>query len=216
MASEIDPTTLTDVALNAFLSKIDESASVDDIPGLRDRIEAGPTRWEMLIDGGDGGCEYVLGSLERAIERVKRLARCGDYDLSDGGVSVHLSVRLAALPDGHEWHDEIGWDDDIDILPEEPECLVATEHDWSSVHEGGCTENPGVWSTGGTSMLFRSHCLCCGMSRVRRSTGSRRDPGESDTVKYGEPDAGWLAEHVGEEKAEALREVLAERERKRE
>lgn len=78
---------------------------------------------------------------------------------------------------------------------EEPDCPEADEHDWTSEFEGGCTENPGVWSTGGTSMLFVSHCRNCGMKRTGKTTGSQRNPGECDTTEYSDPDPEWVAEH---------------------
>jgi hypothetical protein len=66
---------------------------------------------------------------------------------------------------------------------------TSCDHDWSAEGEGGCSENPGVWSTGGTSMVFHTHCTHCGLIRIERSTGSQRNPGEHDTVEYQMPDA---------------------------
>jgi len=65
---------------------------------------------------------------------------------------------------------------------------TSCDHDWSAEGQGGCSENPGVWSTGGTSMVFRSHCTHCGLVRIERSTGSQRNPGEHDTFEYQMPD----------------------------
>lgn len=62
-------------------------------------------------------------------------------------------------------------------------------HEWTSDGEGGLDENPGVWSTGGTSMMFRQHCTRCGLIRTECTTGSQRNPGEHDTVEYEMPDA---------------------------
>jgi len=58
------------------------------------------------------------------------------------------------------------------------------DHDWTSAGEGGCDDNPGVWSTGGTSMEFSDHCSRCGLRRTMKHTGSQYNPGESDTVEY--------------------------------
>ena len=71
---------------------------------------------------------------------------------------------------------------------EEPPCPEADEHDWTSEGEGGCAENPGVWSTGGTGLTFRSHCRACGLKRVEHHTGAQRNPGECDTTTYGDSD----------------------------
>jgi hypothetical protein len=81
---------------------------------------------------------------------------------------------------------------------EEPDCPESDEHEWTSGFEGGCTENPGVWLTGGTSMMFVSHCRHCGMQRTVKTTGSQRNPGECDTTEYSDPDPDWVAEHVAE------------------
>jgi hypothetical protein len=58
------------------------------------------------------------------------------------------------------------------------------DHDWTAEGEGGCDENPGVWSTGGTSMMFRTHCRACGLRRTEHTTGYQRNPGDHDTVEY--------------------------------
>ena len=79
----------------------------------------------------------------------------------------------------------------------EPECSE-DEHDWTSEGEGGCTENPGVWSVGGTAMVFKSHCRCCGLHRTQHVTGSQRNPGECDTTEYTPADS-WCAECQSEE-----------------
>lgn len=57
-------------------------------------------------------------------------------------------------------------------------------HDWTSEGEGGCEENPGCWSTGGTKMVFQSHCRQCGLHRTEHHMGSQRNPGECDSTEY--------------------------------
>lgn len=79
----------------------------------------------------------------------------------------------------------------------EPACPSGDEHDWTSEFEGGSTENPGVWSTGGTSMVFVSHCRNCGIKRRESTTGAQYNPGDCDTTEYGDPDPEWVAEHIG-------------------
>lgn len=61
------------------------------------------------------------------------------------------------------------------------------DHDWTAEGEGGCTENPGVWATGGTSMTFKTHCQKCGLHRTEYITGSQKNLGEHDTVVYSMP-----------------------------
>jgi hypothetical protein len=72
------------------------------------------------------------------------------------------------------------------------------DHDWTAEGEGGCSENPGVWSTGGTSMTFATHCTKCGLRRVEVSTGSQKNPGDHDTVQYTAA-KNWCAEHQCDE-----------------
>jgi hypothetical protein len=83
---------------------------------------------------------------------------------------------------------------DIEQMTEEPDCLEG-EHAWTAEHEAGCESNPGVWSTGGTSMLFVARCRHCGMERKIRVTGSQRNPGDCDTAEYSDPDPDWVEEH---------------------
>lgn len=64
---------------------------------------------------------------------------------------------------------------------------VDCEHIWTAEGEGGCTENPGVWSTGGTSLVFKTHCLNCGLQRTEWFAGFQRNPGEHDTVFFFQP-----------------------------
>ncbi len=56
----------------------------------------------------------------------------------------------------------------------DPDC-----HDWTSRGEGGCDDNPGVYSLGGTAMSFASHCRKCGLHRTTLDRGWQRNPGES-------------------------------------
>lgn len=71
--------------------------------------------------------------------------------------------------------------------------LDPNDHDWTSEGEGGCDENPGVWSVGGTAMEFASHCRTCGLRRNEYTCGSQRNPGDHDRVEYDMPDF-WCAE----------------------
>lgn len=119
-----------------------------------------------------------------------------DADYGDGDYRVHVS-----------WVANDASGDEIDSgsftlegHTEEPPCPESGDgHDWTSEHEGGCTENPGVWSTGGTSMLFVARCRHCGMERRESTTGAQCNPGECDTTEYSEPDPEWVADHYGED-----------------
>jgi hypothetical protein len=115
-----------------------------------------------------------------------------DYGEGDYRVSISWVATDAA---GAEI-DRGSWDEEGHT--EEPDC-PSGEHDWTSEHEGGCRENPGVWSTGGTSMVFIARCKHCGMERIERTTGSQHNPGECDTTEYSEPDQDWVDQHYPED-----------------
>ena len=66
---------------------------------------------------------------------------------------------------------------------EEPLC-IAYDHDWQGV--GGCRENPGVQSLGGTTIEITRRCRACGIVEVSRYVGSQRNPGECDRRSYAE------------------------------
>jgi hypothetical protein len=201
-ADELDE--LLDQMIDDIYVDPDESTQLDaddieSVPGLLDRIIAGPTNWAAEIDSGEGGDRDIRGrSLLEAVLIAERWARRGDWDLEDGGLSVEVAVYHPRIES-----EVVGDESEIDILPDEPECPMGV-HYWSAAHEGGCRENPGVWSTGGTGMEYHSHCLCCGMSRVVRETGPQRNPGAADTTRYGEPDPDWVRDHIGVEEADAL------------
>ena len=81
---------------------------------------------------------------------------------------------------------ELEHDDDCDgsCMPDAPDCTEGHTHRWSSKGQGGCDENPGVWSLGGTTLQYRMACKYCGCVRVEVRRGSQRNPFECDTVEY--------------------------------
>lgn len=82
----------------------------------------------------------------------------------------------------------------VEVEPDQDALIKAAggdvdcDHDWSGEGEGGCDENPGVWSVGGTAIVTVRHCTECGLIRKMRCTGSQRNPGEHDTVEYTMPE----------------------------
>lgn len=112
--------------------------------------------------------------------------RMEDGDWGDGNYRVEYQWEVT---DGDEIVDSgSGF---IEHQIDEPPCLEDEngEHDWTSEGEGGLDENPGVWSLGGTTMCFVSHCRKCGLKKTEVNYGSQRNPGQCDTVEYGEPDS---------------------------
>lgn len=167
-----------------------------DVPGLAERIKAGPTLWVLACDhGGDFRPDEPM-SLVEAVEGAGNWLVEGDW----GPLTEVTGQVYPAGTDGR-W---CAWDSDYQASattppPAVPDCPEADEHEWTSEHEGGCRENPGVWSTGGTSLLFVSRCRHCGMERHEHHLGTQRNPGEHDSITYGEPDAEWVARHYGDE-----------------
>ena len=75
----------------------------------------------------------------------------------------------------------------VDILPPEPSCAGRRGHEWVATVkiDGGCSDNPGVMSLGGTAMEFRTHCERCGLRRVEVTSGCQRNAGQArHTVRY--------------------------------
>lgn len=144
----------------------------------------------------DGNAEIDTGA-DCAQDAAEEYVRGGEWG-NDGG-SVSVSV----------WQDAIGADGQdvrvneecitVDIEQDRSSLIAdacressididticgpaADDHKWEGV--GGLSENPGVWSTGGTSMLFVRQCSCCGLIRREHNCGSQRNPGDGDTVIY--------------------------------
>lgn len=134
--------------------------------------------------------------LDEACDLAAESWRAGSWDRK-----CLVSVRVAELDaDDRETGDACYLDVECGRDPEPPQC-VAEAHDWQSPHEvvGGLSENPGVWSTGGTTLVFRECCGRCGAYRRTTSYGSQRDPGQVDTVEYLPPDETsleWIETHA--------------------
>ena len=75
---------------------------------------------------------------------------------------------------------------DHDLLIEKAGGNADCEHDWTALYEveGGMKENPGVWSTGGTTYVHADHCSKCSLARKQTNYGSQRNPGQVDKVEY--------------------------------
>lgn len=83
-----------------------------------------------------------------------------------------------------EW--ACGGDADCNAVEAEPECADGYEHRWTSKGVGGCDSNPGVWSLGGTTLVFRERCVVCGVVKTETRFGSQRNPGQCDRVEFEE------------------------------
>lgn len=142
--------------------------------------------------GGEETRQLEADTVRDAADQIRD--ECNDW-VVDGD----WAAEGTAVPVNWWLYDENGDEIDsghltVDVEPDHYELIRAAggdpdcDHDWSSEGEGGCDENPGVWSLGGTAMKFRCHCTRCGLIRVDIHTGSQRNPGECDTVKYSLPE----------------------------
>jgi hypothetical protein len=108
-----------------------------------------------------------------------------------------MAALIAAIPSDAEAEEIIAEEYlDVAIEPDHGGKIAAAtrgeqtcgnspdDHDWTADGEGGCRENPGVWSRGGTIMTFSTHCRKCGLHRLERTVGTQRNPGDHDTVEY--------------------------------
>lgn len=120
----------------------------------------------------------------------------GGGDWGPDGVRVEVRYTVSRIDaDSGEWTEIHSGDVSVDVEPDHEALIRAAggdtecDHDWSSEGEGGCDENPGVWSRGGTTIATTEHCTLCGLVRTEVSRGSQRNPGESDTTEYYQPAA---------------------------
>jgi len=142
-------------------------------------------------EGSDDEREIEADTLDEARNQIAD--ECDDWvqdgDWGDDGAAVQVWWQLFA---GNDMVDD--GSETIDIEPNHKALIRAAggdpdcEHDWTSEGEGGCTENPGVWSTGGTTLVYASHCRKCGLHREEVDPGSQRNPGQHPTVKYYQPE----------------------------
>lgn len=81
---------------------------------------------------------------------------------------------------------DCGGDGSCEDWQAEPNCDGGSEHDWTAEGCGGCTENPGVWSRGGTTYVYLRRCRLCGMGEHETHYGSQRNPHQCDERRYEE------------------------------
>lgn len=154
----------------------------------------------------DSGASEIISadSLEEAIEAAEEWAADGSYD-----ERVMVSVYVHELNDDGElldgWYYGDGHNANSEVAagpePERTECGENDDdHNWQTPVElvGGCAENPGVFSTGGTRFDYRAVCSKCGMYKHSWSQGTQRNPGDQDEgVEYETADSRslrWAAE----------------------
>lgn len=152
---------------------------------------------------GDGGAEETVEfdhdpSNREIKEACEEWVRSGEWGDDGASIEVGWSQSCDSEDKTYDGFVTVEIEPDHDALIRAAGGNTDCDHDWTAEGEGGLDENPGVWSTGGTSMTFSTHCRKCGLHRTEYHTGSQRNPGEHDTVSYEQPDS-WCAECEAEE-----------------
>lgn len=199
-----------DVSAEALAEILEAITERGDDPaqyaGLSDRVDSGPTLWEAGDELGSSEMLPAEMDLCEAKEAWDEWTRGGEWGQDGAVVSGWI---IPAGWRGHDTHVSCEIEPDHEALINAAGGDTDCDHDWTAEGEGGLDENPGVWSTGGTSMTFATHCRVCGLHRVEHSTGSQRNPGEHDTVEYEQP-ATWCAGCEREECRHHVQETVVE------
>ena len=167
------------------------------LPAHGEFEEIGVTIYTYHEQSGHSETLDFVEDMDEAVSAAKELCEGGSWGDEGASVSVFVTKTVDGKEiDRRDFTVEIEPDHDalISRAGGDPDC----DHDWTAEGEGGCDENPGVWSTGGTSMTFSHHCRTCGLHRTEYHCGSQRNPGECDTFSYTQPDS-WCAECQSEE-----------------
>ena len=146
-----------------------EMIEVQDREEIADEAEELCHSWAREGEWGDEGA-YILTNWEAFILE----------DADDSGYThTHIEPDHEAL---------------IRAAGGDPDC----EHEWTFEGEGGLDENPGVWSCGGTTFVFDSHCRKCGLHKHFVDYGTQRNPGQANSWSYEQPED-WCPECQHEE-----------------
>jgi hypothetical protein len=147
------------------------------------RDEGGSTQEESFTVDAGTEVEQDTAAVELARKYAEDWAREGDW--GDDGAIVTVYYTLSDKYD--EWLEESV---EVEIEPDHDALIAAAggdtdcEHEWTREGEGGCDQNPGIWSLGGTTVQIRSHCTRCGLIRTEIHHGVQRNPGQADEVRY--------------------------------
>jgi hypothetical protein len=152
---------------------------------------------KYIISEECGGSDTIEAkNMTDAIAHAKEWVQLGDY----GDVSVYVDVQVQQID---EDGDDIGDSHDLSVEvvrePAAPECADKHHHEWESPEWlGGCSQNPGVWSCGGTQIESKSVCRHCGCYQlyVSESTPGQH-PRTPERTTYSEADEesrAWVEE----------------------
>ena len=160
--------------------------------------------WVICED--DNEIRIAADSRKEAIEEYT-----STYPELDDGVTLWINVDIYRdwyyYEDG-EWTHQYGdaTDHTFEVHPPEPECKKNEAHQWESpAFLGGCSENPGVWSTGGNNFEDHEVCSKCGKYRITISeyepNGTSITGGHLHRIRYDDPsDASirWIMDGLAE------------------
>lgn len=121
-----------------------------------------PDRWYA-----DDGCAEVECGYDGESAR-EEYVKTGDWGVNEGKTSwVNVASYRKAIDYRGLWVHVDVESDDVEIEPEEPECIDSEGHDWQSPLElvGGIKENPGVWGHGG-GVIINAVCVRCGCGKT--------------------------------------------------
>jgi hypothetical protein len=135
-------------------------------------------------------------NITEALAKAEKWAQAGEYEeRTEVWIEVYEIDAGGVRVDGGEC-DTSTVEAGPETVPPETDCGDSDDdHKWVRPVEavGGCTQNPGVFSLGGTTMAFVSICSRCGIRKTRIDYGVQKNPGDVDHTKYEEPDADTLA-----------------------
>ena len=129
----------------------------------------------------DDQCETTIeaDTLDEARDAAAEWVRDGDWNEPEQTFWVRVRIFDAA-------GEELG-SVSVRIDPDEPSCVDADGHTWSSRHDlvGGLKENPGVWGNGG-GVIINEACLRCGAQKKTNTWDYDRSTGEQGltSVRY--------------------------------
>jgi len=159
-----------------------------------------------------GGSEVVEAEdMDDAIEYCKEWVQDGDY----GDKSCYVSSWVQELAADGEY---VGEPEFVEVMvdraPDVPACLEGYTHDWESPEWlGGCSENPGVWSKGGSQISSVCVCSHCGMYQayISESTPGQY-PKTPEIYSYREADRASMEYVAGMTRDEAVEWVYNQNE----
>lgn len=141
---------------------------------------------KITLRDDSGSSETIdVDSYDEAEEFAESWVLCGDWGGEGAIVTAYIydddddcigSIEVEVEPDHAQLIRQVA---ESGCCGNDPD-----DHEWTREGEGGCDENPGVWSRGGTTLVFSSHCKNCGLHRTIVDPGTQHNPGECTTYKY--------------------------------